>query len=324
MTKARLFQSALPIGRAALSGLAKTMLRPVADPTWSRGQQLWVHVLRDLLMRVKDCDGAYQRSVLGSPVALLPKDITETKLTLGQQTAYRWTPLAASSKHRLIHFHGGGYVIGDALHVRSYVCQLARGMGIPAVSVNYRLAPEHPYPAAIDDGEAAVQAVLDQGIAPQNILLAGDSAGGNLALATLLRFQRLGVRLGGAILGSPWVDLSMPGASVQTNASLDYLQVEVAAGWAEMYAAGQLGHPEVSPSHAEFHGLPPIHLAIGDAECLRDDQLSVAERMRAAGVEVDVNLAAGSVHCWYIQAGLPGTTDAVDHMVAFGRRTLKR
>ncbi len=288
---------------------------------WGKRQRFTVLLIRDLLHRVKDLPGTEQREILASPVGPLPPGIVETCENLGDFPAWRWTPPSADMTRRVVHFHGGGYVIGCGRQVRSFLAGLAAGLGVPVISVDYRLAPEHPYPAAIDDGEVAVRAVMAQGVRPQDILLAGDSAGGGVALATLLRLRDAGVILGGAILGSPWLDLSMPGASIEANATTDYIHRAIASRWARLYTDGQLDHPEVSPGLADLKGLPPIHLAIGDLECLRDDLLAVAHRLQQADVDVDVNLADAAVHCWYTQPGvLPGPADGVARMVSFGRR----
>jgi monoterpene epsilon-lactone hydrolase len=223
----------------------------------------------------------------------------------------------------VVYLHGGGYVLGSAVTHRGLAARLAAACGATALVVDYRLAPEHPFPAAVDDAVAAYQWLLARGVDPGRIVLAGDSAGGGLAAATLvaLRDARTPLPAAGVLL-SPWVDLEAGGASLATNAGADPM---VDPGALRLAAAAYLGdvparHPLASPLHAGLARLPPLLVQVGTREVLLDDAVRFAARARAAGVDVALERWDGMIHVWHAFAPLlPEATDALDAIGAFVR-----
>ncbi len=204
----------------------------------------------------------------------------------------------------ILYLHGGGYVLGSPASHRGLVAQLARAAGTLAFALDYRLAPEHRCPAAIDDAFAAYEQLLDRGFAPQRIAIAGDSAGGGLALATALRIREQGRPAPAAlVLISPWLDLTQSGESYATRAALDPVLTKQAL---EDFAADYVG-PDgdrrgigASPLFADLKGLPKTLTQVGDAEILLSDAERFHERALAAGVSSELETAADMTHVWHI------------------------
>jgi acetyl esterase/lipase len=226
----------------------------------------------------------------------------------------------------LLYFHGGGYVFGS---VRTHADLVARIVlaGIPrALSLDYRLAPEHPYPAAVDDAVAAFRALVAQGVRPETITLAGDSAGGGLALATAVRLRdEEGPLPGALVLFSPWVELATTAPSYAAYAGFDWGTVDALNRWAGWYAGGRpLDDPGISPVHADLAGLPPILVHVGGAELLVDDVRKFVERARAAGTAVTLREWPDLVHDFVAFHPFVDAADrAVEELVAFAKaRTL--
>jgi acetyl esterase/lipase len=189
----------------------------------------------------------------------------------------------------------------------------ARGLG-----VDYRLAPEHPFPAAIDDCESAYDGLLQQGIDPRRLVLTGDSAGGALVLSTLVRLKERGAPLPAAcVLMSPWVDLACSGESVESNASYDYLGLEFMRAYASHYLDGEsLENSAASPIHASLEGLPPMLVQAGGAEMLLSDIKAFCARAEEAGVDVTLQVWDGMVHAF--QGFTFVLPEARDAMAAIG------
>lgn len=207
----------------------------------------------------------------------------------------------------LLYLHGGGYVIGSALAYREFATQLARTAGSALFAPDYRLAPENPYPAALDDALAAYRALLDQGHAAENIVVAGDSAGGGLSLALLVAIRDAGLaQPGRAVLFAPWLDLSMSGASLKSKAEADpSLTVEGLTVAAERYLAGKPGDtPGASPLFADLSGLPKLLIETGEAEILLSDSTRLVERAAEAGVDVTLHVWPGLPHVWGLFAAV--------------------
>jgi monoterpene epsilon-lactone hydrolase len=217
-----------------------------------------------------------------------------------------WSLAPGSDRARvLLFFHGGGYCSGSIASHRDMVTRVGRAGGVRTLALGYRLAPEHPFPAALDDALAAYGFLLDQGIAPDKIAIGGDSAGGGLTLATMIRLRDTGKPLPGcAWLVSPWVDLQMTGASLAEKADVDpliqkpYLEELAFAYLADADPAG----PLVSPLHADLAGLAPLLVQVGSAETLLDDALRIARRAGAADVPVDLEVWPHMIHAWHLWA----------------------
>ena len=224
----------------------------------------------------------------------------------------------------VLYLHGGGYVIGSINTHRSLAARLSRASKARVLVIDYRLAPEHPHPAAVDDSVAAYRWMLTQGLKPARIAVAGDSAGGGLTVATLLaiRDAKLPLPGAGACL-SPWVDLEGIGESMTTKAGVDPIVQK--AGLLQMAAAYLGGKaprtPLAAPLYADLSGLPPLLIQVGTAETLLDDASRLAERARKAGVTVSYEPWESMIHVWHLFAPmLDEGQQAIDRIGEFVRK----
>ena len=221
----------------------------------------------------------------------------------------------------LLYLHGGGYVVGGCDMHRQMVSHIARAGHIRALLPEYRLAPEHKFPAAIDDAVAIYRSLLDMGIHPEDIIFAGDSAGGGLAVATLLSLRDAGERLpAAAVLLSPFLDVTGSGASMRTRAVQDpWFKAEdlpiVAAHYCEPH---QQRFPLVSPVFADVEGLPPMLIQVGDDEILLSDSERLADACVAAGIEVELQVWPEMWHVFQMFAAkMPESRAAIKKMGAY-------
>lgn len=214
----------------------------------------------------------------------------------------RITPRGADISRALLYHHGGGHVFGSALSHRHLVSRLAAAAGVVAFNMDYRLAPEHPYPAGLDDALATYRYVLDQGFAADHLILGGESAGGNLTAALLLKLRTLGLPLpAGAYLLSPWLDMALTGPSYEARAPHDPMITRAALDGCVTAYLGEIASvsdPLVSPINAELAGLPPLFIQVGTDELFLSDSTLFADRAALAGVEVQLHVWAGMVHAW--------------------------
>ena len=199
----------------------------------------------------------------------------------------------------VLYLHGGGYVIGSINTHRRLAYDISAASGARVLVIEYRLAPEHPFPAAIEDAATAWRWLLQQGFAPSRLAIAGDSAGGGLTLATLvnLRDRKLGLPAC-AVAISPWVDLEGVGTSITARAAQDPMVQKDGLLWmAGLYLNGKDAKtPLAAPLHAELKGLPPILVQVGTAETLLDDATRIAEKLHAAGVDVRLAIWPNMLH----------------------------
>jgi monoterpene epsilon-lactone hydrolase len=224
----------------------------------------------------------------------------------------------------VLYLHGGGYVIGSINTHRSLAANLSRASKARVLVIDYRLAPEHPHPAAVDDSVAAYRWMLGQGLKPAGIAVAGDSAGGGLTVATLvaIRDAKLPLPAAGVCL-SPWVDLEGIGGSMTTKADVDPV---VQKAGIEQMAAAYLGGkdprtPLAAPLYADLTGLPPLLIQVGTAETLLDDASRLAERARTAGVAVNYEPSEDMIHVWHLFASmLDEGRQAIDRIGEFVRK----
>jgi phosphinothricin tripeptide acetyl hydrolase len=220
----------------------------------------------------------------------------------------------------VLYLHGGGYVIGSPRSHRHLAAAIAGAAAARALLLDYRLAPEHPYPAALEDATAAYRWLLAQGIAPGRVVIAGDSAGGGLTVATLLALREAGVPLPAAgVCISPWVDLTCGGSSYVSKADADPI---VQRAGVEQMARAYLGstaprEPLASPLFADLRGLPPLLIHVGSEEVLLDDSVQLAERARAAGVDTTLEVYERMIHVWHWF--LPMLDEAQTAVEAIGR-----
>jgi len=242
-----------------------------------------------------------QRRLLRDAVSAqpLPADVTVTAGTLGSVPTAEITVDGIDPRHVVLYFHGGVYVIGDAFLAADLASQVGRRTQAKVISVDYRLAPEHPYPAAVDDALAAYDALLHNGVAPSDIAFAGESAGGGLVIATLVNSRDHGLPLpAAAFVMSPYVDLTLTGATMETKRNVDplftreLLQVRVTD-----YTAGQdAALPLISPVFADLSGLPPLLIQAGTHELLLDDAIRLAQQAAAGDVEVTLDITPRVPH----------------------------
>ncbi|MEP6968429.1 MAG: alpha/beta hydrolase [Pseudomonadota bacterium] len=241
--------------------------------------------------------------------------------------AAEWSLTPGAEVSRLLMFlHGGGYSSGSIASHRGLVAEAGRAAGVRTLAVGYRLAPENPFPAALEDARAAYDALLAQGVDAAHVAIGGDSAGGGLTLALLAGLRAAGRPLPAcAWLLSPWVDLAMTGATLATKAAVDpiisppYLH-ELAAAY---LAGADPADPRASPLHADLTGLPPLLIQVGSAETLLDDAARIAERAGAADVAVTLEVWPHMIHAWPLWAArLPAGRAALASAGAFIRARL--
>jgi acetyl esterase/lipase len=236
-----------------------------------------------------------------------PEDVTYREEVIGGVPGIWALPIGADRAKVLLYTHGGGFAVGSAASHRKLAGHVAKALGATSFVLDYRRAPEHPHPAQVEDGVAVFTALLERGVAAEDIATIGDSAGGNLAVAIPLALREQGSPLPGAVITfSPWLDMENKGETLQTNAATDAL---VTAELLEGMIAGVLGgtvHPATplaNPLYADFTGFPRLYIDAGGAECLLDNATRLADRARAAGVDVTLSVADGMQHVFPFLAG---------------------
>ena len=254
-------------------------------------------------------------------LAPMPEGVTSDTLSVGGVPCGRFAPVGARRDRLVVYLHGGGYCRGSVKSHRSLAARLAVDVGAPVLVVDYRLAPEHPYPAALEDARTVVDWVTGSaGVAPEALALVGDSAGGGLVVATLLALRDSGAELPAcAALISPWLDLRPSDASrtggVPSDPVVTQEDLELSARW-------YLGrtpdtHPMVSPVLADLSALPPLLIHVGSGELLLEDARAFEVAARAAGTRVELVIAPDMVHCWHLFAGVPEADAAVEDVADF-------
>ncbi|TDW19007.1 alpha/beta hydrolase [Kribbella kalugense] len=229
----------------------------------------------------------------------LPPDLTVTTSTLGNVPTAEVTVDGVEPRHIVLYFHGGVYVLGDAALSADLAAQVGRRTSAKAISVDYRLAPEHPYPAAVDDALAAYEALLQSGTDPADVIFAGESAGGGLAVVTMVNARDRGLPLPAAAYAmSPYVDLTLAGETIKSRRDADpLLSPEALSARVADYTSGQdAGLPLISPIFADLSGLPPLIIQVGSHEVLLDDALRLARAAALADVEVTLDVVPGVPH----------------------------
>jgi epsilon-lactone hydrolase len=253
-----------------------------------------------------------------------PSDVAIQPVNAGGVPAEWVIPPGATAGRTLLYLHGGGYVVGAPKDYRALVSHIAREAQARALTIDYRLAPENPHPAAVEDAVAAYRWLLGNGVEPGRIVLGGDSAGGGLTVATLVSLRDRGDRLPAAgVCICPWVDLEISGKSMDTNADADPLvKRDVVTNMAAAYLQGQDPRtPLASPLHADLKGLPPLLIQVGTAETLLDDASRLAERAGSAGVDVTYEAWPDMIHVWQgFGSFLPEGRQAIERIGEFIRR----
>jgi len=251
-----------------------------------------------------------------------PENVVRTAVDAGGVPAEWTAPDGLKDDRVMIYMHGGGYNFGSVESHRELTARLAVAAEARVLSVDYRLAPEHPFPAAVEDAVAAYRWLLAEGVAAERIAAAGDSAGGGLALAMLLALRDAGDPLPAAYVGmSPLTDLAKEGESMRTKAAIDpMVDPESSEANAARYlgAGGDPKNPLASPLYADLKGLPPMLVLVGTWEILMDDSTRLAERARAAGVAVELQVWEEMLHIWpYFAQFFPEGEQAIEIMGGF-------
>jgi acetyl esterase/lipase len=242
-----------------------------------------------------------------------PTDVTYEEVQAGDVPAIWARPVGASRDHVILYTHGGGFVTNSASSHRKLAGHLARRAGMNALVIDYRRAPEHPFPAQLEDAVKAHEWLRAQGFKPEKTAVAGDSAGGNLAITTALKLRELGKPLPGAVIAfSPWLDMGAKGDTFESNAKTDvFINRDMAVMMAGLYLGGASAtNPLANPLHADLKGLPPLYVIAGDAEVLQADAQRFVDRARAAGADASVVYGAGQQHVYQFMAGRSPEADA--------------
>jgi acetyl esterase/lipase len=236
-----------------------------------------------------------------------PKTISIQQIDISGIQAEWLTPLEASHEQVILYLHGGGYVTGSIETYRMMCGLLADYTGVKVLIPNYRLAPENPFPTALDDSLKVYRWLLAQGYSSADIIIAGDSAGGGLSLATVLALRDKNELLPAAIVClSPWADLTLKNDTHTTKAKAEaVLRTDVLREWALCYTnETNLDNPLVSPVFADFHSFPPLFIQVGSDEILLGDSILLAEKVKADGVQVELKIWNGMFHVWHVLGDL--------------------
>lgn len=259
---------------------------------------------------------------LSGPTLALPKDV-ETRTNTWEHLPVEWLyPVGANKEKVILYLHGGGYSVGSIQTHRGLAARLAQWANTTAVVIDYRLAPEHPFPAALEDAVLAYQMLLAKGYDPGHIAIAGDSAGGGLAIATLLALRDMKhlPMPGCTLCFSPWVDLSFCGESAKTNAEFDpIVRIKEVSNWGYDYAGEyEINNPLISPLNGDLSDLPSIMIQASDKEVLTSDATRLAEKLEAVGNDVHLQLWPELLHVWQLfWRMVPEADDALKAAGAF-------
>jgi acetyl esterase/lipase len=253
-----------------------------------------------------------------------PKSTQVTALDAGGVPAVRVaTPRSRKDCH-VLYLHGGAYSYGSPQLYRDFIWRIADVTAARVLCIDYRLAPEHPFPAAVDDAQAAYRWLLSNGADPRRIALIGDSAGGGLTFGALLRLRDENLPLPAASVGlSPWTDLALTGETLKRHAKADpMLNAAQAGAFANFYLGGaDPKHPHASPLYGDLRGLPPALIHVGSDEILRDDAERMAQRLRNAGSRAELEIWPRMPHVWHLYARiLPEGRQAVARVGDFVRQ----
>ena len=284
----------------------RRIFRGPSSPGWSWRLEWIVAVQRAVLGAMIDWPPPRIRKVMVGRVGPLARALDRADEELGGVPCERSTPPDCSPESHLLYLHGGGFTLGSIASHREAVSAITTYGKLCAHSVAYRQPPEDRFPAAVDDVVAAYRGLLDSGIRPAKIAIAGDSAGGNLCLALLLRAKADGLPMPAcAALICPAPDMALPGKSWHRDPFLDYLTRPVAQSWLRHYVdPDQYKDPLASPIHGDLRGLPPILMHAGGGEGLLDEIETLASALREAGVSLIYQVAAEMPHVWHLFVGL--------------------
>ena len=278
----------------------------------------------EIKKRVNDHRKALEMLAVGVE---LPEDVECVSVNINDISSL-WCKTQDSENDRVILFlHGGAYIAGSADISKYHSIYISRVSNTELLSVNYRLAPEHPYPAALDDAVKAYRWLVEEkGFSPKRIVIVGVSAGGGLTIASLLKLRELGIELPvAAVCISPWADLAFTGETFRSRAKLDPFTTPDGLEFdANLYIGNENAkNPFISPVYADLHGLPPLYIMAGTAEILHDDAVRLAERAAKAGVDVTLDIWEDMIHGFPVFAKVaPESREAIEKIGEFIRKHL--
>lgn len=296
-------------------------------PTWTLELETVAEVLRRSSTLSAVLPLQLQRRVIDPPrpVTEPMRKVDMTPLDAGGVSAEWFSQPGHDPSRVVLYFHGGGYATGSINSHRDFLARLCIASDTRVLAADYRLAPEHPFPAQLEDSRRVYRWLLEtQGIRPEHIVIGGESAGAGLTLSTLVSLRDEGLPLpAGAVLISGWFDLNSRSTSMQFNSHYDFVTRLGMRAMAKRFApVAQHRNPLASPVHADLHDLPPLLIQVGAAETLLDDSLRVAEAARAAGVEVDLEVWPDMIHAWHVLA--PILAEGREAIVRIGEFVSKR
>jgi epsilon-lactone hydrolase len=272
-----------------------------------------------------------QQCEQGSSRAKMPDGVERSPVVIESVTGIQdrqaeWlVPSNAPKDKAILYTLGGGYVSGSCKDHRAIVANLTKGAGVRTLLFDHRLAPEDPFPGALEDAIAAYRWLLAQGFLPADIMIVGESAGGGLCLATLLALRDQGVSLpAAAVAMSPWTDLALTGESYRTKLDTSIDPPGMSTVCSKYYVGDHDPClPGISPLYGDLHGLPPLFISIGTSETMLDDSLRFAEKAKVAGVDVTLKVGEEMIHCYPLMAPLfPEATEAMNEICSFIKKHL--
>jgi len=319
---------ALPFMRAMRAAIRiRRMMRGPMRPSWDEKLETWARFLHHYGKRSTVLPLSFQRKMVGvAPSTALTRGMRYEKVSAGGVPAEWFRAPEADDARVLLYLHGGGYSIGSIDSHRELVSRICIASGMRGLVVDYRLAPEHRFPAQLEDALAAYRFVLKD-VPASRIVIAGESAGGGLTFSTLLSLRDARQPMPAAAVAiSPWVDLEATGESMTTNARYDYVSRPVLRVYAKRFVRDhELRHPLAAPIHADLRGLPPLLVQAGGAETLLDDARRIATRARAAGVDVTLEVDDDMIHVWHMFAPFePRGQSAIERIGAFAKTHVAR
>jgi acetyl esterase/lipase len=299
-------------------------MRGPMRPSWDERFETWARLLHHYAKRSTILPLGVQRAMLGAaPPTPVTRRMRFEKVRAGGVQA-EWFHAPESDPGRvLLYFHGGGYSIGSIDSHRDFIARLCIAAGATGLAVDYRLAPEHPFPAQLEDALAAYRWLLGRDVDPSRLVVGGESAGGGLTLSTLVSLRDAGDPLpAAAVVISPWVDLECNAPSVLANERYDYISRRALRAYAGRFVRdADLRNPLAAPLHADLRGLPPMLVQAGGAEALLDDARRIAARARDAGVDVTLDIEEDMIHVFQLFAViLERGRLAIERAGAFARK----
>lgn len=255
-----------------------------------------------------------------------PEGVTYKSDTVAGVDGVWVIPVGADDSKVLIYTHGGGFAVGSSSSHRKLAGHMAKALGVTALVLDYRLAPENPFPAQIEDAVAVYKELINKGLKPENLSTMGDSAGGNLAVASVMKMRDLGLPLpASVVVFSPWLDMEMSGDTLVSNDATDALvKRPVLEAMAGMFLgeAGKANDPLANPLYADYKGFPALYINAGGVEALLDDSIRLHERASASGVNSTLSVVDGMQHVFPFLAGRAEEADSEIQKIAVWYKNL--